>query len=82
MVHAKVLEAYIHFELMYTTDDIFPVLPTKDLINKDGKPTKQFKLARGHKHSVSHLHVLFCTCVVRKFTAHVGTNALNMRHQA
>ena len=33
MLHARVLEAYIHFELMYTADDIFPVLPIKDLIN-------------------------------------------------
>ena len=27
MVHARVLEAYIHFALMYTTDHIFSVLP-------------------------------------------------------
>ena len=39
MVHARVLEAYIHFALMYATDHIFPVLPIKDLINKDGDPT-------------------------------------------
>ena len=39
MVHARVLEAYIHFALMYTTDHISPVLPIKDLINKDGDPT-------------------------------------------
>ena len=39
MVHAKVLEAYIHFTLMYTTDHIFPVIPIKDLINEDGNPT-------------------------------------------
>ena len=34
MVHARVLEAYIHFTLIYTTDHIFPVLPIKDMINK------------------------------------------------
>ena len=82
MVHARVLEAYIHFELMYTTYQIFPVLPIKDLINEDSDPTTPFKLATGTKPSVSHLRVLFCPCVVRKATAHVGTKALNMCHQA
>ena len=33
MVHTRVLEAYIHFALMYTTDHILPVLPIKDMIN-------------------------------------------------
>ena len=32
--------------------------------------------------SVSHLCVLFCSCVVRKATAQVKTKTLNMRHQA
>ena len=36
MVHARVLEAYIHFSFMYTEDHILPVLPIKDLIGKDG----------------------------------------------
>ena len=67
---------------MYTTDHIFPVLPIKDLINEDGDPTTPYKLATGTKLSVSHLRVLFCPCVVRKATAHVGTRTLNMRHQA
>ena len=40
MVHARVLEAYIHFALMYTTDHIFPVLLIKDMINEDGDLTK------------------------------------------
>ena len=31
--HARVLEAYINFALMYTTYHIFPVLPIKDMIN-------------------------------------------------
>ena len=82
MIHARVPEVYVHFALMYTTDHIFPVLPIKDLINEDGDPTTPHKLATGTKPSVSHLHVLFCPCVVRKHTAHVKTKALNMRHQA
>ena len=35
MVHARVTEVYVHFALMYTTYHIFPVIPIKDLINKD-----------------------------------------------
>ena len=82
MVHARFPEVYANFALMYTTDHIFPVLPIKDLINEDGDPTTPHKLATGNKHSVSHLRVLFCPCVVRKATAHVETKALNMRRQA
>ena len=82
MVHARFLEVYINFALMYTTDHIFPVLPIKDLINEDGDPTTPHKLATGTKPLVSHLRVLFCPCVVRKDTTHSGTQTLNMRHQA
>ena len=39
MVHARFLEVYVHFTLMYTTDHIFTVLPIKDLINEYGYPT-------------------------------------------
>ena len=60
MVHARVLEAFIHFALMYTTYHIFPVLPIKDMVNEDGDPTTPFKLATGPELSVSHLRVLFC----------------------
>ena len=81
MVHARVPELYVHFALMYTTDHIFTVLPIKYIINKDGDPTTPPILATGTKPSVSHLHVLFFPCVVRKATAHVDTKALNMRHQ-
>ena len=80
MVHARVLEAYINFVLLYTTDHIFPVLSIKYLINEDGDPTTPHKLATSTKPSVSHLCVLFCPCVVRKATAQVATKALNMRH--
>ena len=82
MVHARVLEAYIHFSFMYTTYHMFLVLPIKYLIKKIGKPNTPFKLATGKKTSVSHLRVLFFPCVVRKATAHVDKKALNMRHQA
>ena len=82
MVHARVPEAYVHFTLMYSKDHIFPVLPIKDLINKDGNPTMPHKLATGTKPSASHLRVLFCPCVVQKVVAHIETKALNMRQQA
>ena len=82
MVHARVPEVYVHFELMYTTDHNFPVLPINYIINEDGDPTTPYKLATGTKHSVSHLRVLFCPCVVRKATAHVDTKTLNVRHQS
>ena len=82
MVHARVLEAYIHFLLMYTTDHMFTVIPIKYLIKEDGDPTTPHKLATCTKPSVSHLRVLFCPCVVRKATAHVETKELNMRHQS
>ena len=81
MSHAHVPEAYIHFALMYTADNIFTVLTIKDLINKDGERTTSFKLATDNKPSIYHLYVLFCPCIVKKSTAHVGTNALNMCHQ-
>ena len=82
MVHDRVLEAYIIFALMYTTDHVFPVLPIKYPINEKMDPTMPFKLATGKKPSVSHLRVLFCPCVVRKATAHIDKKALNMHHQA
>ena len=81
MVHARVPEVYVHFALMYTTYHIFPVLPIKYLINKDGEPTTPHKLSTGTKPSVSHLRVLFFPCVVRKSTTHDETKILNMRHQ-
>ena len=80
MVHARVLEVYVHFALMYTTDHIFPGIPIKDLINEYGDPTTPHKLETGTKPSVSHLRVLFFPCVVRKDTAHIDTKTLNMRH--
>ena len=72
VVHARASEGYIHFAFIYTTYHIFPVLPIKYLINEDGDPTTPYKLATGKKPSVSNLRVLFCPCVVRKATAHVG----------
>ena len=82
MVHARVLENCIHFALMYTTDHNLPVIPIKDMINKDGDTTMPHKLATGTKPLVSHLRVLLCPCVVWKAMAHVETKTLNMRHQA
>ena len=82
MVHARVLEACIHFSLMYTTYHIFPVITIKDMINKDGKPTPPYKLATCNKSSVSYLRVLFLSCAVRKNNAHVDKKELNMHNQA
>ena len=64
MVHARSLEVYTHFALIYMTDHIFMILPIKDLINKDGDLTTPFKLATGKKSSVPHLLLLFYVCVV------------------
>ena len=52
------------------------------MINDVGDTTTPYKLATGTKPSVSHLRVFFFPCVVRKATAHIGTKASNMRHQA
>ena len=41
----------------------------------------KFKLATDMKPSISNLRVLFCPCAVRIATVHVGTKALNIRHQ-
>ena len=62
MVHDRVPKVYIHFSLMYTTDQIFPVLPIKELINEDVDPTTPHKLATGTKPSVSHSRVIFSVC--------------------
>ena len=82
MVHARILEVYIHFSLMYKEYHNFPVLPIKSLMEKESDPTIPFKLATGTKPTVSHLRVLFCPYVVQKSTAHVGTKSFNMHHQA
>ena len=81
MVHARVLEVYIHFALMYRTDHIFPVIQIKYLINEYDHATTPFKIEAGTKPAVSHLRVLFCPCVVRKATAHVDKKTINMRYQ-
>ena len=82
MVDARVLEAYINFALMHTTDHIFTVLSIKYLMIEDGKLTTPFKLSTGKKPPVSHLCVLFCPRDVRKATSHVNKKELNMCHQS
>ena len=81
MVHTRVSDKYISFSLIYTTGNIFPVLPIKHLVNQDGEPTTPHKMETGIKPSVSNLYFLFYPCVVQKSTAHVDTKALNMHHQ-
>ena len=75
IVHARFLEAYIHFALIYMTDQIFSVLPIKYMINEDGDPTTPFKRATGTKLTVSHLCMLFFPYVVRKATTHARKKA-------
>ena len=72
IVHARVSEAYIHFALMYTTDNISLVLPINNLINEDGDPTTPFKLATGMKPSVSHLSVIFFRVLYGKLLHMLG----------
>ena len=71
MEHARFLEAYIHFALMYTVNNMFLLLPIKDLIDEDGDPTTPFKLTTGKKPSVLHIYIfnlsmccteIYCTC--------------------
>ena len=81
MVHKRISDEYIHLALMYTTDNIFPVLPIKNLVNQYGEPTTPYKLTTGTKPSVSNLCFLFWKCVVQKATAHVNRKMLNIRHK-
>ena len=82
MVNARVSDEYIHFSIMYTTGNIFTVIPIKHLVNQVGEPTTPHKLETGMKTSVSNLHVLVCPCAVQKATAHVDTKALNMHNNS
>ena len=66
MVNAWVSDKYMHFALFFTTDNIFTVLPIKQLVNHDSEPTTPYKLESGTKPSVSNIHVLFFPCVVQK----------------
>ena len=59
IVYARVLEAYIHFSLMYTVDHIFPVLPIKDLQTNTAIRPCHLNLLSGTKPYVSHLRVFF-----------------------
>ena len=60
MVHAQVSDEYIYFTLLYTTDQIFPVILIKKLVNHDIEPTTTHKLATGKKNSVSNIRVSLC----------------------
>ena len=44
MVHARFLEVYIHIALMYTTYQIFPVIPIKYLIEKTAIQPRRLNL--------------------------------------
>ena len=82
MMHTWVSDEYIHFILIYKTDLKNHVLPIKHVESQDAEPATPYKLATGTKSSALNLSVLFCPCVVRKATAHVETNMLNMWHHS
>ena len=82
MVHAQISDKYIHFALMYTADNIFPVVPIKNLVNQDGEPTTPQILATDTEPSALNLCALLCQYFVRKATTQVDTKALNMSHQS
>ena len=82
MEHARVSDEYIQFALIYTTDNIFPVIPITHSVNQVGEPTTPRKLATGMKPSVSNLRILFCPCIVIKATARVDTKTLNTHHRS
>ena len=69
IVHARVSEAYIHFSFMYTIDNIFTVLPIKDMINEGGDPTTTYKLLPRHINSqqVQNLQYLIYACYFSMF---------------
>ena len=70
------------YTFLYMTDNIFPVLPIKHLVNKDNGPTIPHKLKTRINPSASNLCVLFCPCALQNATVHVATKALNMRHKS
>ena len=78
MVHARVLEAYINFALIYTTDHIFLVLPIKYLINKDGEPTTPRHVRNLHYHIYA--CYFFICCMESYYTQR--QKALSMHYEA
>ena len=68
MLNTRVSDKYIHFALMYTTDNMFPVIPIKHLVNKDGEPTRLHKLATGTKPLVStYVYYFVHVCMIGKY---------------
>ena len=64
MVHARVLEAYIYFALMYMTDKKFPVLSIKYLIKKTARRPhhlnlQQVRNLQYHIYACYFFHVLY-----------------------
>ena len=81
MEHVRVSDEYINFALMYMTDNILPVLPIKHLVNQDGEPTTQHRLATVKKLQYQNYGVYSVCVFKKKATAHVDKKALNMCHQ-
>ena len=66
---------------MYAAHHIVPVLPLKDLVDKQGNPVTPHELMTGEKAKICHLRTLFCPAIVKKHTAQYKGKHLNMRHQ-
>ena len=71
----------MNFALIYTTDDVFPVIEIKHMVDQDSEPTTLHELANGTKHLVSHRCVSFYLIFVRKATTHLEPKVLNVCHK-
>ena len=56
MVHVRLLEAYIHFTLIYTTDHFLPVLPIHYLMKKTARQPLHLNVAIDTKPLIYHFH--------------------------
>ena len=66
---------------MYTTNNIFLVLPVNFLINQDGEPIIPHKLSTCTKPSSSKLRFLFCPRRAQKETTQVDGKVILVCHQ-
>ena len=67
IVHARVDETCTHFALKAATE-IFSVIPIKT-IRKNGQLTTSHELFTGKKPKIDRFRVMFCPCVIKKYTS-------------